>query len=294
MGSFDKSCMSSASFENEQELQTALAEHPQLLVVAGAAPPILLIPKLTLPGVGAMGVFLLAVESIPIVVATVVGTSADVRGEMLARAIDAIAAMARLTVEQLDMAAGGAVHSTLTTLADGDPDEFDRRWMRLGVNLRAARVRFVVAVDERQPSLDRTIGFLAAHSSLDVQCVAVVKYREVNGDSYYASTIAPGAAGTASEPLTSSPSTRQERAVTLDPLDQPPWSNAMRLVGSPGSHRKQAPPPWRVSASSRFVKRAGVWTETHGEEPDAAGSHSTAARGGETPPDVLARVQWDG
>ena len=286
--------MSPASFENEQELQTALAENPQLLVAGGATPPILLIPRLTLRDVGTIDLFLLAAESIPVVVATTVGTAGDGRREMVARAIDSIAALARLTVEQLDMAGGGAVERTLTTLAGGNRDEFDRRWTLLGVNLRAARVRFVVAVDERRPSLDRTIRFLSEHSSLDVQCVAVARCRASNGDTYYASTMIPDAAGDPSGPLASSPGTRRERAVGLDSVDQSPWSNAIRLVGSPGNYRKQAAPAWRASASSRFVKRAGVWTETHGEEADAAGSPAMNARGGETPPDDLARVQWDG
>ncbi len=286
--------MSPASFGNEQELQTALAENPQLLVAGGAAPPILLIPRLTLRDVGTIDLFLLAAESIPIVVATTVGTTGDGRREMVARAIDCIAALARLTVEQLDMAAGGAVERTLTTLAGGNRDEFDRRWTVLGVNLRAARVRFVVAVDERRPSLDRTIRFLAEHSSLDVQCVAVARCRDSNGDTYYASTMIPDTAGDPSGPLASSPGTRPERAAGPGSVDQSRWSNAIRRVGSPGNYRKQAAPAWRASASSRFVKRAGVWTETHGEEADAAGSLTMNARGGETPPDDLARVQWDG
>lgn len=286
--------MSPASFENEQELQTALAENPQLLVAGGATAPILLISRLTLHGVGTIDLFLLADESIPIIVATTVGTAGDGRREVVARAIDSIAALARLTVEQLDMAAGGAVERTLTTLAGGSRDEFDRRWTLLGLNLRAARIRFVVAVDERRPSLDRTIRFLAEHSSLDVQCVAVARCRDSNGDAYYASTMVPDDVGDPSASLTSSPGTRRERAAGLDSLDQSPWSNVIRLVGSPVNYRKQAAPAWRASASARFVKRAGVWTETHGEEPDAAGSPATNARGGETPSDDLARVQWDG
>ncbi len=241
--------MSPASFENEQELQTALAENPQLLVAGGATPPILLIPRLTLRDVGTIDLFLLAAESIPIVVAATVGTAGDGRREMVARAIDSIAALARLTVEQLDMAAGGAVERTLTTLAGGNRDEFDRRWTLLGVNLRAARVRFVVAVDERRPSLDRTIRFLAEHSSLDVQCVAVARCRDSNGDTYYASTMIPDAAGDPSGPLASSPGTRRERAVGLDSVDQSPWSNAIRLVGSPGtigSRRRRPGAPRRL------------------------------------------------
>jgi hypothetical protein len=293
MGSFDKSCMSPASFESEQELQTALAENPQLLVAGGATPPILLIPRLTLRDVGAIDLFLLAAESIPVAVATTVGTAGDGRREMVARAIDSIAALARLTAEQLDTAGGGAVERTLRTLAGGNRDEFDRRWTLLGVNLRAARVRFVVAVDERRPSLDRTIRFLSEHSSLDVQCVAVARCRAANGDTYYASTMIPDAAGDPSGPLASKV-TQREQAVGLDSVDQSPWSNAIRLVGSPGTYRKQATPAWRASMSSRFVKRAGVWTETHGEEADAAGSPAVNARGGDTSPDDLARVQWDG
>jgi hypothetical protein len=37
-----------------------------------------------------------------------------------------------------------------------------------------------------------------------------------------------------------------------------------------------------------------VWTETHGEEADPLGGPAMNARGGETPPDDLARVKWDG
>lgn len=288
MSSFGKSYMSPASFESEQELQTVLAENPQLLVADGTT-PVLLIQQLTLPDVGALDLLLLDVESIPIVVATTIGTTGACRRETVARAIDSMAALAELTVEQLDTAAGGAVARALTTLGDGDHHEFERRWRSLGVHLRAARIRVVVAVGERQPSLDRTIRFLGEHSSLDVQCVAVAKCRASNGDTYYAATIAPDTFGAPRQPLASPPETRRELPVVLDSVDQSPWSKAIRLVGSPGNYRKHAAPAWRTSPSSRFVKRAGVWSETCGEEGGTADGAAIAARIGD-----LGRVQWDG
>ncbi len=293
ISSFGKSYMSPASFENEQELQTVLAENPQLLVADGTT-PVLLIQQLTLPDVGALDLLLVDVESIPIVVATTIGTTGACRREMVAGAIDSIAALAELTVEQLDTATGGAVARALTTLAGGDRHEFERRWRSLGVHLRAARIRFVVAVGERRPSLDRTIRFLAEHSSLDVQCVAVAKSRESNGDTYYASTIAPDTFGAPPQPLASPPETRREPPVVLASVDQSPWSKAIRLVDPPGNYRKHAAPAWRASSSSRFVKRAGVWSETYGEEAGTADGAAIAARIGETPAGDLGRVQWDG
>ena len=133
-------------------------------------------------------------------------------------------------------------------------------------------------------SLDRTIRFLAEHSSLDVECVAVARCRDSNGDTSYSMTMIADAAGDpvrAARVVTRHASgagggTRLGRSVALVERDS--------AGGFARNYRKQAAPAWRGSASSRFVKRAGVWTETRGEEADAAGSLAMNARGGEMSP----------
>lgn len=263
------------AFENEQELRRALAEHPHLLVADGAPPPVLLTRHLTLPDAGTLDLLLLDVDSIPVVVGTTLGRCGDCRREMVGEAIDYISALAQLTVAQLDAAAGGAVERALRTFAGNDRHDCERRRASLAVNLRSARVRFIVAVEELRPSLDRMIRLLAEHSSLDVQCVAVAKCRESNGDTFYA------------------PSTIAGFDRNLRPLDRAPSPKAIRLVGSAANSRKAAAPAWRASAQYHFVKRAGVWSEAEREEAFAAGS-VMPARIAETPPADLARVQWDG
>jgi hypothetical protein len=88
-------------------------------------------------------------------------------------------------------------------------------------------VKFVVAVDELSPTMDRQIRFLAEHSSFDVQCVALAKSREPSGDIYY--------------------------MPTLIPADRVPAPRSIRLVGSaaPASHR-------RASASYEVMRREGA------------------------------------
>ena len=261
------------SFQNEQELQRVLAENPQLLVANGAPPPVLLTRQLTLPDAGTLDLLLLDVDSIPVVVGTTLGGGGDCRRDVVAEAIDYISALAQLTVAQLDNAARGAVERALRTFAGDDGADFDRRRASLAVNLRAARIRFIIAVEALQPSLRRRIRLLAEHSTLDVQCVTVAKGQESNGDTYYA------------------PSSMVDSGRS-SPVDRAPSPKGIRLVGSAASHRKSTVPAWRGSAQYQFVKRAGVWIETYREDPFAAGS-LMAARVAETPPD-LGRVQWDG
>jgi hypothetical protein len=242
-------------FENEQELQRMLAENPQLLVANGAPPPLLLTRRLTLPDAGTLDLLLLDIDSIPVAVGTTAGRRGDCPRDVVGEAIDSISALAQLTVTQLDDAARGAVERALRTFAGGDGADFDRRRASLAVNLRAARIKFIVAVEALQPSLHRMIRLLAEHSSLDLQYVVVDSGASVE-------------------------------------VDRAPSPKGIRLVGSAASYRKPAVPAWRGSMQYQFVKRAGVWIETYREDPFAAGS-LIAAGVTATAPDP-GRVQWDG
>jgi hypothetical protein len=258
-----------APFEDEHELNSVVAENPQLLVAAGAAPPVLLIRQLTLSDAGAPGLLLLLdADSIPIIVGTRLGSSGDGRCEVVAQAIDAMSAVTQLTVAQLDNAAGGAVEGALRTFAANGQD-LNRRRASLAANLRAAHVTFILAVDELKPFWDRLISYLAEHSNFDVRCVAVARCRESNGDMYYAPTMIVG-------------NIRSSR----------PSPNGIRLVGSAANSRKPIAPASRAQADRRFVKRAGVWVTLRLEEAEVASvipSHVV-----EPPSGDLGRVQWDG
>jgi hypothetical protein len=281
------------SFENEQELQRVLAENPQLLVANGAPPPVLLTRQLTLPDAGTLDLLLLDVDSIPVIVGTTLGTCGDCRRDVVAEAIDYISALAQLTVAQLDEAARGAVGRALLTFAGNDGHDFDRRWASLAMNLRSARVKFIVAVEELQPSLHRMIRLLAEHSSLDVQCVAVAKRREANGDTYYAPSTIVDAGRRLRQSYAAPHFTPLELPSPPEPIDRTPSPKGIRLVGPAASSRKSSVPAWRGSAPYQFVKRAGVWIEAYREDAFAAGS-VMAARGAEISPADLGRVQWDG
>lgn len=256
-----------------------LAENPRLLVADGSPPPVLLSQQLTLPDAGTLDLLLLDVDSIPVVVGTTLGTCGNFRRDMVAEAIDDISALAQLTVAQLDHAARGAVERALRTLAGSDGRDFDRRRASLAANLRSARVKFIVVVEELGPSLARMIKLLAEHSRLDIQCLAVAKCRQANGNTCYA------------------PSTIVGSGRVPRPIDRTPSPNGIRLVGSATSYRKAAAPAWRASApyqasaQYQFVKRAGVWTEAYREDAFADG---LAPRVAETPPGDLGRVHWDG
>jgi hypothetical protein len=280
------------SFENEQELQRVLAENPQLLVADGAPAPVLLTRQLTLPDAGTLDLLLLDVDSIPVAVGTTLGRCGDCRRDVVAGAIDFISALAQLTVAQLDEAARGAVGRALQTFAGDDRHDFARRRDSLAMNLRSARVKFIVAVEELQPSLHRMIRLLAEHSSLDVQCVAVAKRRQSNGDTYYAPTMVDSRRSLRQSHAAPKP-TPLELPVPLEPVDRAPSPKGIRLVGSAASCRKSSVPAWHGAAQYQFVKRAGVWIEAYREETFAAGS-VMAARGAAMSSGDLGRVQWDG
>src|SRR5207244_4448969 len=190
IGAFTKGYAVPASFDNERELERLLAENLQLLVADGATPLLVVAHQLILPDAGRLDILLLVdVDSVPIVVETRLASSIDSRREVVAQAIDDMSAVTQLTVEELNAAASGAVERALWTFAGDDSQDFYRRWTSLAMNLRIARVRLIVAVDELRPDLDRRIKFLAAHSNVDVRCVELAKSRESNGDTYYVPTI---------------------------------------------------------------------------------------------------------
>ena len=211
IGALSKSYTIPASFESEHELERVLADNLQLLVAEGATAPVVVARQLTFPGAGRLNFLLLVdVESIPVVVETRLASSGDSRRDVIAQAIDHISAVAQLTVDQLNAAAGGAVERALWRFGGDDRHDFCRRWTSLAANLRAARVRLLVAVDELRPPLDRRIRFLAEHSNLDIRCVAVAKSRESNGDTCYAPTIVLDTVNPLPEPLPSLKVTRSQ------------------------------------------------------------------------------------
>ncbi len=184
IGAFGGSCLLPAAFESEEDIARAIAETPQLLVADGGAPPVLVTRHLILPD-STLDLLFLDMRSIPIVVESRLAKSDGCRREVVAQVIDDLSALAQLTVAQLDDAAGGAVERALRNVAGNNRHDFDARWTSLAVNLRAARVKFIVAIDELSPSMDRQIRFLAEHSDLDVQCVALAKFRDPSGETYY-------------------------------------------------------------------------------------------------------------
>jgi hypothetical protein len=228
IGAFGTSYLAPAAFESEEEIARAIAENPQLLVADGAAPPVLVTQRLLLPD-STLDLLFLDLRSIPIVVESRLAKSDGCRREVVAQVIDDLSALAQLTVTQFDEAAGGAVERALRQIA-GNSNDFDLLWTSLAANLRAARVKFVVAIDELSPSMDRQIRFLAEHSNLDVLCVEVAKFLEPSGETYYA------------------------------PVARVPSPKAIRLVGS-----SQRPATQDRHAFSRyeFMKREGTLPLDH-------------------------------
>jgi hypothetical protein len=171
-------------FSNEQELEKALMEHPELLQDDNAAEDenattvAFVANQLDLPeGAGRLDLLFVSSDGLPVAVEVKLGANAEARRKVVGQAIDYLSALTSLTVDELDKLVGGRLKQELHKLAPPDDnEEFERLWWSVGTNLRAGKARLVVAVDDAPPTLERIFRFLTDASSLDVQLFTVQQY----------------------------------------------------------------------------------------------------------------------
>lgn len=161
-------------FRDEDELQAYLERSPYLLI-SESEPQVMTVQReVGLPSAGSLDLLLVDAEGVPVAVEVKLGRNSQARREVIAQAFDYISDLTRLTVDELDDAVDGALISALDELGRIGSGVNLRK--QCGTNLRAGRIKVVVAVDEPNDGLVRIVRYVNEHSDLDVRLVAISKF----------------------------------------------------------------------------------------------------------------------
>lgn len=282
-----------AEFGSEAELEELLATNPQLLVRDGIAPPVVVARQVILPTGGRLDILCIDAEAVPVIVEAKLARNATSRREVIAQAIDYIASLASLTVEELDLAVGGALGPALRVLVDGDDAEFDGVWTRLAMNLRSARARFVLALDDVPPDLERIVRFLARHTQLDVQLLRIGKYSEASGNSWYVPALLIDETNAEREqPLVARNAGPSAVQAAVDALCTLMPGSALTPVGAAAGYRRVLVDGWPEDLHYEFVRRGrdAARAELHLEDESLSPLRSLLERIAKAEP---AKFEWD-
>lgn len=161
-------------FRNEDELQAYLERSPYLLVAESEPRVVTVQREVMLPAAGSLDLLLVDAEGVPVAVEVKLGRNSQARREVVAQAFDYVSALTSLTVDELDDAVDGALINALEDLSS-EGSNVDLRKL-CGTNLRAGRIKVIVAVDEPNEGLLRIIRYVNEHSDLDVRLVSISKF----------------------------------------------------------------------------------------------------------------------
>lgn len=177
-----KKSIKPSPFINEDELEKAVAENPSLITGDGEASLSVVRNQVCLQNAGRLDILMVDATGYPVAVEVKLGRNIESRREVVAQAFDYTSDLSQMTSDELDDLVEGALERALASF---DPDEnktqFETRWKACGANLRAGRVRLVIAVDEAKEDLTRIVQYINDHSDLDVRLIAVEKFTESDG-----------------------------------------------------------------------------------------------------------------
>lgn len=177
-----KKSIKPSPFKVESELEQAIAENPSLITGDGEASLSVVRSQVCLQNAGRLDILMVDATGYPVAVEVKLGRNIESRREVVAQAFDYTSDLSQMTSDELDDLVEGALERALASF---DPDEnktqFETRWKACGANLRAGRVRLVIAVDEAKEDLTRIVQYINDHSDLDVRLIAVEKFTESDG-----------------------------------------------------------------------------------------------------------------
>lgn len=177
-----KKSIKPSPFRDEGELEQAIAENPSLITGDGEAPLAVVRGQVGLPNAGRLDILMVDATGYPVAVEVKLGRNIESRREVVAQVFDYTSDLSQMTSDELDDLVEGALERALASF---DPDEnktqFETRWKACGANLRAGRVRLVIAVDEAKEDLIRIVQYINDHSDLDVRLIAIEKFTESDG-----------------------------------------------------------------------------------------------------------------
>lgn len=161
-------------FRDEDELQACLERCPYLLVTESEPRVVTVQREVALPAAGFLDILLVNAEGEPVAVEVKLARNAESRREVIAQTFDYVSDLTQLTVDELDDAVDGALIMALEKLREHSRGVDLRK--QCGTNLRAGRIKVVIAVDEASDGLIRIVRYINDHSDLDVRLVAISKF----------------------------------------------------------------------------------------------------------------------
>ena len=284
-------------FDDERELEAALAETPNILREADGPDLALVARQVGIPRAGILDLLLLDSRGTVVAVEVKLGRNGGSRREVIGQVVDYVSVLTSMTADELDRGVGGTLKRAAQSVLGPSPsrESYDSLWTDIGANLRAGLARYVVAIDDPPPDLQRIVGFLAGRSNLRVSLIAVDKYVDANDQPIYVprpaerdprSVVLPGA--------------KQRRAPSGDfqaVLDAYAAiaDTGYSLSGQAHNYRQVRPRGWPAGLHYEFLKTAdAIGVEIHLESKAALTVSSTVqALARKTLPDVPQRLQWE-
>lgn len=163
-------------FKDEAELQACLERSPYLLVFDSEPPVATVQREVSLPSGGILDLLVVDKEGLPVAVEVKLARNAQSRREVVAQAFDYVTDLSELTFDELDDRVNGALVGALQDLVS--PEQIIAVRKQCGTNLRAGRIRLIIAVDSAGDDLMRIVRYITDHSDIDVRLVSVGKFEK--------------------------------------------------------------------------------------------------------------------
>jgi hypothetical protein len=162
-------------FKDEEELQACFERSPYLLVSESEPPVATVGREVSLPSAGILDLLAVDKDGLPVAVEVKLARNAKSRREVVAQAFDYVADLSELTFDELDDLVDGALAGALQELVG--PEQVVAVRKQCATNLRAGRIRVVIAVDSASEDLIRIVHDLRHNRRMDVRLVSVRKYQ---------------------------------------------------------------------------------------------------------------------
>jgi len=279
------------AFASEDELQACLERCPGLLV-AESEPAVATVQReVALPSAGILDLLVVDREGLPVAVEVKLARNAQSRREVVAQAFDYVADLSTLTFDELDDLVDGALAGALQGFVGAEQVPALRK--QCAINLRAGRVRLVIAVDAAGEDLVRIVRYITEHSDIDVRLVCVSKFD--NGRIIVPRILVAPASD---RPFTAGPPGAPKEldpfvamvVIAYDRTADEDW----RTRGGGSSFRQIRPRRWRCGVHYEFLdRRDALGVELHLESAAASPLAASLAplAGHELLPGFV--LQWD-
>ncbi|MDZ7271852.1 MAG: hypothetical protein ONB17_09560 [candidate division KSB1 bacterium] len=278
-------------FKDEGELKACLERCPYLVLKESEPAVATVQTEVALPAAGSLDLLLVDKEGLPVAVEVKLARNAQSRREVVAQAFDYVADLSNLTFDELDEIVDGALGVALLELVGAEQSTLIRR--QCATNLRAGRIRLVIAVDSAPEDLIRIVRFITEHSDIDVRLVCISKFDD--GRILVPRILVSRASDVASRTLQKREKTELDPAFSAvtdayDRIADEEW----RTRGHARNYRQVRADEWPGGLHYEFVNRADeIGVELHLESDAVAllAPHLAALDGQELTSGLL--LEWD-